>query len=92
MTTRTKASPTAWGTRSTATSDTEARSRSRAFYYKDGKQIEGKTTTVEIDHRIGWSRKLDNRKVANSVTVAEKIISFEETFNKLTDPHLAQTL
>ena len=53
------------------------------IYYKDGKQIEGKTTTVEIDHRIGWSRKLDNRKVANSVTVAEKIISFEETFNKL---------
>ena len=53
------------------------------IYYKDGKQIEGKTNTVEIDHRIGWSRKLDNRKVANSVTVAEKIISFEETFNKL---------
>ena len=53
------------------------------IYYKDGEQIEGKTNTVEIDHRVGWSRKLDNRKVANKVTVAEKIISFEETFNKL---------
>ena len=53
------------------------------IYYKDGKQEEGKTTTVEIDHRLGWSRKLDNRKVANKVTVAEKIMSYEETFNKL---------
>ena len=32
---------------------------------------------------MGWSRRLDNRRVANRVTVAEKIISFEETFNKL---------
>ena len=55
----------------------------KGIYYKDGKQIEGKTTTTEINHRIGWSRKLDNRKVANKVTVAEKIVSFEETFNKL---------
>ena len=54
-----------------------------AIYYKDGEQVEGETTTVEIDHRLGWSRKLDNRKVANRVTVAEKILSFEETFNKL---------
>ena len=53
------------------------------IYYADGKQIEGKTTTVEIDHRVGWSRKIDNTKVANRVTVAEKIMSFEETFNKL---------
>ena len=51
--------------------------------YRDGKQVEGKTSTVEIDHRVGWSRKLDNRKVANHVTVSEKIMSFEETFNKL---------
>ena len=53
------------------------------IHYADGEQIEGKTTTVEIDHRIGWSRKLDNRKVANHVTVSEKIMSYEETFNKL---------
>ena len=31
------------------------------IYYKDGQQIEGKTNTVEIDHRVGWSRKIDNR-------------------------------
>ena len=53
------------------------------IYYKDGKQIEGKTTEIEIDHRLGWSRRIDNRKVANKVTVAEKVILFEETFNKL---------
>ena len=53
------------------------------IHYADGEQIEGKTTTVEIDHRIGWSRKLDNRQVANHVTVSEKIMSYEETFNKL---------
>ena len=53
------------------------------IHYADGEQTEGKTTTVEIDHRIGWSRKLDNRKVANHVTVSEKIMSYEETFNKL---------
>lgn len=57
--------------------------RYEGIYYNDGKQIEGKTTTIEIDHRVGWSRRLDNRRVANRVTVAEKIISFEETFNKL---------
>ena len=53
------------------------------IYYKDGKQIEGDTTTVEIDHRLGWSRKIDNRKVANSVTVNQKIMLYEETFNKM---------
>ena len=41
----------------------------------DGEQIEGATVTVEIDHRVGWSRKIDNRRVANKVTVAEKIVS-----------------
>ena len=54
-----------------------------AIYYDDGEQIEGATVTIEIDHRVGWSRKIDNRRVANKVTVAEKIVSFEETFNKL---------
>ena len=52
-------------------------------YYGDGEIIEGPTTTVEIDHRIGWSRKLDNRKVANKVTVSQKVALFEETYNKL---------
>ena len=53
------------------------------IFYGDGKQIEGKTTTVEINHRVGWSRKIDNRLVKNQVSVSEKIVSFEETFNKL---------
>lgn len=51
--------------------------------YTDGQKIEGPTTTVEIDQHIGWSRRLDNRLVANKVTVSEKIMSFEESFNKL---------
>ena len=83
MTTRTKASPTALGHKVHGDKRHRSAVTFEGIYYKDGKQIEGKTTTVEIDHRIGWSRKLDNRKVANKVTVAEKIISFEETFNKL---------
>lgn len=52
------------------------------IHYKDGEQTEGPTYTVEIDHRLGWSRKLDNRKVKNNVTVSEKIMTYEETFNK----------
>ena len=54
-----------------------------AITYKDGKQEEGKTTAIEIDHRVGWSRKLDNRKVATKVTVTKKVMLYEETFNKL---------
>ena len=57
--------------------------RFEGIYYRDGEQTEGKTTTVEIDHRVGWSRKIDNRVVKNVVKVEEKIVSFEETFNKL---------
>ena len=55
----------------------------RAFTIRTAKSLRVKRRTVEIDHRIGWSRKLDNRKVANHVTVSEKIMSYEETFNKL---------
>ena len=57
--------------------------RFEGIHYADGRQFEGPTTTVEIDHRVGWSRRLDNRRVATPVTVAEKIVSFEEEFNKL---------
>ena len=53
------------------------------IYYGDGEQIEGPTTSVEIDHRVGWVRRIDNRLVATKVTVAEKVMLFEETFNKL---------
>ena len=64
----------------------DKRHRTRALfegiYYADGKKHEGETATVEIDHRVGWSRRIDNRLVATPVTVAEKIVSFEETFNK----------
>ena len=37
----------------------------------------------EIDHRIGWSRRHDNRRVQNDETVTEKVATFEETFDRL---------
>ena len=51
----------------------------------------------EIDHRIGWSRRHDNRRVQNCCaclilidaqhqndeTVTEKVATFEETFDRL---------
>ena len=51
--------------------------------YRDGDRTEGATRSIEVDRRIGWSRKHDNRLVANDETVNEKIASFNETFNKL---------
>ena len=57
--------------------------RFEGIHYADGRSIEGPTTTVEIDHRVGWVRKIDNRKVATPVTVSQKIALFEEEFNTL---------
>ena len=33
--------------------------------YRDGEKTEGETRSIEVDRRIGWSRKHDNRLVAN---------------------------
>ena len=54
-----------------------------AVHYPEGEKIEGPTTIVPIDHRVGWSRRLDNRKVATKVTVKKKVVLYEESFNKL---------
>ena len=54
-----------------------------AITYTDGKMTEGETKTFELDHRVGWSRRHDNRKVANKEVVEETIITFEETYNKV---------
>ena len=54
-----------------------------AVHYADGEQIEGETTSIQIERRLGWSRRIDNRKVATKVTVTQKIMLYEETFNKL---------
>ena len=51
--------------------------------YRDGKKTEGETRSIEVDRRIGWSRKHDNRLVANEENVNVKIASFNETFNRL---------
>ena len=55
----------------------------RGTHIRDGEKTEGKTTIVELDHRIGWSRLHDNRLVENLETVTESIMSYEEQFNKL---------
>ena len=55
----------------------------KAVNYRDGKLIEGFKSTVEIDRELAWSRRHDNRQVQNKETVLEKILTFDETFNKL---------
>ena len=51
--------------------------------YRDGEREEGATRSIEVDRRIGWSRKHDNRLVANEENVNVKIASFNETYNRL---------
>ena len=51
--------------------------------YRDGEKITGPTREIEVGRRVVWSRKHDNRLAQNDETVAHKIMSFEETFNKL---------
>ena len=60
-TTKTSRSPGALATRSHGDKRHRTSVKFEGIYYKDGQQIEGKTNTVEIDHRVGWSRKIDNR-------------------------------
>ena len=51
--------------------------------YVDGEKTEGLTRLVEMDHRVGWTRRHDNRLVANKEIVEETIVTFEETYNKI---------
>ena len=37
----------------------------------------------EIDHRVRWSRRHDNRRVQNDETVTDKVATFEATFDRL---------
>ena len=53
------------------------------IHYRDGEMKEGDTQEIEVDRRIGWTRRHDNRLVQNDEQVNVKIMSFEETFNKL---------
>ena len=54
-----------------------------AINYRDGALSEGEKRTVELDRELAWSRKHDNRLVQNKETVAEKVLTYDETFNKL---------
>ena len=51
--------------------------------YRDGERTEGQTRSIEVDRRIGWSRKHDNRLVANEENVNVKIASFNEQYNRI---------
>ena len=51
--------------------------------YRDGEKTEGETRSIEVDRRIGWSRKHDNRLVANEENVNVKIASFNEQYNRI---------
>ena len=65
----------------------DKRHRSRCayvgIYYGDGEKDEGLTRSIEVDRHLGWSVKHDNRLVQNDERIIRKIVSFEETFNKL---------
>lgn len=54
-----------------------------AIHYRDGEKTEGATRTVEIEHRLGWSRLHDNRQAQNHEEHEQSILSYDETFNKL---------
>ena len=65
------------------------------IYYRDGEKTEGETRTIEIDHRVGWSIKHDNRLVQNDEVIKRKVMSYEEEFNKirsLTSLDVAQSM
>ena len=51
--------------------------------YRDGEKTEGETRSIEVDRRVGWSRKHDNRLVANQEDVNVKIASFNEQYNRI---------
>ena len=74
-----------WGLGYKNTHDTRMKTsvKFEGIHYRDGEKIEGKTHEIETDRRIGWSRRHDNRLAQNDETVNVKLVSFEETFNKL---------
>ena len=52
--------------------------------YRDGEKTEGETRSIEVDRRVGWSRKHDNRLVANEENVNVKIASRStSTYNRI---------
>ena len=52
--------------------------------YRDGEKTEGETRSIEVDRRIGWSRKHDNRAGGERGNrERQDRQSFNETFNKL---------
>ena len=55
----------------------------QGIHYADGEKQEGVTQSIEVDRHLGWSVKHDNRLVQNDERITRKIVSFEETFNKL---------
>ena len=55
----------------------------KGITYTDGEESKGKTKTFETDHRVGWSVVHDNRLGQHHEVRREKMMSYEETFNKI---------
>ena len=55
----------------------------QGIHYRDGERTEGKTYQIVISRKIAWSRKHDNRLVQNDESVTTKVVSYDETYNKI---------
>ena len=57
--------------------------RFEGITYRDGDKREGKTRSIEVDRRVVWSVKHDNRLVQNDETRSSKVMTYDETYNKI---------
>ena len=55
----------------------------QGIHYRDGDLTKGPTRSIEVDRRMVWSVKHDNRLVQNDETRSSKVVTFDESFNKL---------
>ena len=70
-------------TSTTATSATGPASGSRESLTATATSDEGRTRSIEVDRRVVWSVKHDNRLVQNDETRASKVMTYDETYNKI---------
>ena len=57
--------------------------RTKASTTATAPMTEGPTRSIEVDRRVVWSVKHDNRLVQNDETRASKVVTFDESFNKI---------
>ena len=65
----------------------DKRHRSRIRYvginYPGGGSFDGKTRSIEVDRRVVWSVKHDNRLVQNDETRSSKVMTFDEEYDEV---------